>query len=81
MTKVKEHAIGERFEIDHIIYEVRPADSCSCQGCSLYIEDENECLDRHLRFGHCGGNVRTDGQDVKFVQVGRQVGLNTNYTN
>ena len=23
MTKAKEHAIGERFEIDHIIYEVR----------------------------------------------------------
>lgn len=68
MTKAKEHTIGERFEIDHIIYEVRPAHSC--QGCSLYIEDENECLDRHLRFGHCGSCHRKDGQDVKFVQVG-----------
>ena len=68
MTKVREYAIGERFEIDHIIYEVRPADSC--QGCSLYIEDENECLDSHLRFGHCGSGYRTDGQEVKFVQVG-----------
>ena len=48
MTKAKEHAIGERFEIDHIIYEVRPAHSC--QGCSLYIEEENECIDRHGRF-------------------------------
>ena len=68
MTKAKEHAIGERFEIDRIIYEVRPARSC--QGCSLYIVDENECLDRHGRFGHCDGNNRKDGQDVKFVQVG-----------
>lgn len=68
MTKVKEHAIGERFEIDHIIYEVRPAHSC--QGCSLYIEDENECTDRHLRFEPCGSDVRDDRQDVKFVQVG-----------
>ena len=68
MNKVKEHAIGERFEIDHIIYEARPAHSC--QGCSLYIEDENECTDRHLRFEPCDGNVRDDGQDVKFVQVG-----------
>jgi len=68
LSEVKEHAIGERFEIDHIIYEVRPAHSC--QGCSLYIEDENECLDGKLRFGHCGSCHRTDGQDVKFVQVG-----------
>ena len=66
--KAKEHAIGDRFEIDHIIYEVRPAHSC--QGCSLYIEDENECLDSQLRFGHCGSCHRTDGKDVKFVQVG-----------
>lgn len=68
MNKAKEHSIGELFEIDHIIYEVRPAHSC--QGCSLYIEGENECLDRHGRFGHCDGNNRKDGQDVKFVQVG-----------
>ena len=37
---------------------------------ALCIEEENECLDRHGRFGHCDGNNRTDGQDVKFVQVG-----------
>ena len=66
--KVKEHAIGERFEVDHIIYEVRPAHSC--QGCSLYIEEENVCNDWSLNFGHCTGCDRTDGQDVKFVQVG-----------
>lgn len=68
MTKVKEHALGERFEIDHIIYEVRLAESC--QGCSLYIKDENECLDLHGRFGFCSGICRTDGQHVKFVKVG-----------
>ena len=69
MTKT-EHPVGSRFEIDGIIYEVRPAHSC--QGCSLYIEEENECLDRHGRFGHCDGNNRSDGQDVKFVQVGER---------
>ena len=68
MSKVIEYAIGELFEIDHIIYEVRPAHSC--KGCSLYIEDENECHNWNLRFGHCSGNNRMDGQDVKFVQVG-----------
>ena len=66
----KEHAIGERFEVDRIIYQVRPAPTNPCQGCSLFIEEENECLDHEMRFGHCGGTHRTDGQDVNFVQVG-----------
>lgn len=68
MTKVKDHAISERFEIDHIIYEVRSAQSC--QGCSFYIEDENECVARYGRIEPCDSYDRTDGQDVKFVQVG-----------
>ena len=68
--KTKEHAIGERFEVDHIVYEVHPA--CSCQGCSLYIEDENVCLDNQQRFGSCCGASRSDGQNVKFVQVGEE---------
>ena len=67
----KEHAIGERFEVDCIIYEVRPAPS-SCQGCSLYVKEENECLDRACRFGHCDSAYRKDGQDVIFVQVGEK---------
>ena len=44
MSKAKDHAIGERFVIDHIIYEVRQADTCA--QCSLWVEDEGECLDR-----------------------------------
>lgn len=66
MSKI-EHPVGSRFECDCIIYEVRPA--YSCKGCSLYIEEENECLNSHHRFGFCDSYNRTDGQDVKFVQV------------
>ena len=67
MTKIKEHIIGERFEVDNIIYEVRP--SHLCKGCSLWVENERKCLDLLKRFEHCGGEYRTDGQDVIFVQV------------
>lgn len=67
MTKIKEHIIGERFEVDHIIYEVRP--SHLCKRCSLWVENERRCLDLLKRFEHCSGEYRTDGQDVIFVQV------------
>ncbi len=69
--ETKEHAIGERFEVDGIIYEVRPAPA-SCQGCSLFIEEEGECLDRIGRSGYCDSVHRKDGQDVIFVQVGEK---------
>lgn len=67
MTKI-EHPVGSRFECDGIIYEVCP--TYSCEGCALLIEEENECLDRIDRFGLCSGKFRSDGQYVKFVQVG-----------
>ncbi len=73
MRHFEEHAIGERFVIDHIIYEVRPSDSCvGCALCftSICFSEEFECLDYRLRFGLCDGISRKDGQDVKFVQVG-----------
>lgn len=65
---MKEYSIGSRIEIDKIIYEVRPADNC--QGCSLFYEEECECLDKNWRFGECSGNLRQDGKDVMFVKVG-----------
>lgn len=69
MSKI-EFPIGSRFECDGIIYEVCQADTCL--GCSLFYEEEIECLDRHRRFGNCSGNFRSDGQDVNFVQVGER---------
>jgi hypothetical protein len=71
MATKKQHKVGERFEMCKLIYEVRPAQSC--EGCSLYIEDENECTDGYIdNFEPCSGSVRDDGQDVKFVQVGEE---------
>lgn len=66
---MKEYSIGSRIEIDKIIYEVRPADLC-CQGCSLFFEEEYECLDKNFRFGACSGHLREDRKNVIFVQVG-----------
>lgn len=71
MTNSFEHAIGDRFEVCHLIYEVRQADSCN--GCSLYINEENECVARDRRFGQCSASYRTDGQNVKFVKVGEAI--------
>ena len=65
MKHFEEHAIGERFVIDHIIYEVRPEDSC--HGCSLYTE--GKCHHKG-RFEHCCSGNRQDNQNVIFVQVG-----------
>lgn len=66
-----EKVVFEKFELDRIIYEVRPA--VSCHGCSFFIDDENECLDYHYRCGFCAASSRTDGQDVIFVQVGESL--------
>lgn len=37
------YEVGEKFELFKCIYEVRENDTC--QGCTNYIEDENECVD------------------------------------
>lgn len=70
MAKVKEHKIGERFVLDHIIYEVRAGDSC--RECAFYVDDDNVCTDYHSRAEACGGYIREDEQDVIFVQVGEE---------
>lgn len=62
-----EHPVGSRFEVDGTTYEVQLASSC--HDCSLYLPEENECFDKIWRFGLCGGELRSDGQNVIFVQV------------
>ena len=70
MTKT-EHAVGSRFEVDGIIYEVQLTESC--RGCACFIEGEGECTDsRSYRFGMCCSGQRSDGNDVRFVQVGER---------
>ena len=69
MTERKQQKVGERFEICKLIYEVR--ESVSCEGCALFIEEEN-----HGTYGYNdnfepGSHInRDDRKSVIFVQVG-----------
>jgi hypothetical protein len=65
----KQHKLGERFENCKLIYEVR--ENISCEGCSLFIESENYCVDcLNDNFEPCSGLVRDDEKSVIFVYVG-----------
>ena len=67
MAKRKQHKVGERFEMCKLIYEVR--ESVSCEGCALFIEEENHCTDGHGdNFEPCSNINRDDRKSVIFVQ-------------
>ena len=52
-----------------LIYEVR--ESASCEGCALFIEEENHCTDGHGdNFEPCSNIDRDDRKSVIFVRVG-----------
>lgn len=69
MAKRKQHKVGERFEVFKLIYEVR--ESVSCEGCALFIEEENHCTDEHGgNFEPCSNLNRDDRKSVIFAQVG-----------
>mgnify|MGYP007013875335 FL=1 len=69
MAKRKQHKVGERFEMCKLIYEVR--ESVLCEGCALFIEEENHCTDGHGdKFEPCDTVSRKDGKSVIFVKVG-----------
>ena len=63
----QQHEVGERFENDKIIYEVR--ESLACEGCAFLDEDENECKGP-LNIEPCLISSRHDNKSVIFVQVG-----------
>ena len=69
MTEKKQHKVGERFEMCKLIYEVRESELC--QGCALFIEEENDCTDSYgNNFEPCSNINRDDSKSVIFVQVG-----------
>lgn len=69
MEKIKQHNVGDRFEMFNHIYEVRQ--SLYCEGCALFNEDENRCSDSHGDyFEQCSNVGREDRKSVIFVQVG-----------
>ena len=70
MSEKKQHKVGERFEMCKFIYEVR--ESVSCEGCALFIEEENHCMDGHGdNFEQCSNINRDDHKSVIFVKVGK----------
>ena len=69
MAEIKQHKVGERFEMCKLIYEVR--ESASCEGCALFIEEENYCTDGYGdNFEPCSNIDRDDCKSVIFVKVG-----------
>lgn len=63
----KEHCIGDRFEKNGIVYEVRKSNYC--ENCALYSESEDGCTDYGNQFETCYGKYRQDKQNVVFVKV------------
>lgn len=64
--------IGGRFELYHLIYEVREWQNC--KGCACCVNPGSGyciCSDFGInRFPPCSAPLRKDGKDVIFVQVG-----------
>lgn len=63
-----EHAVGDYFVLDNIVYQVRLRDMCI--DCSFIDEDKLVCKDRQCRCGPCSMWSRNDGNQVSFVKVG-----------
>lgn len=65
---MKEYPIGAKIIKDGLIYEVRKG--ITCAGCSQWESWAHCCLNSAGELGECSDFLRSDGQDVIFVQVG-----------
>lgn len=63
-----EHAVGDYFVLDNIVYQVRKRDMCI--DCAFINEDELVCHDRQCRCGPCSMLSRHDSTPVSFIKVG-----------
>jgi hypothetical protein len=72
MTNKPFRAVGERFELAGLIYEVEETDIV-CRGCSFLYEEECECVmtDREREVaGMCASVFRPDDTFVIFKYIG-----------
>ena len=72
MSKLPFRAVGERFVLSYLIYEVEEID-IGCEGCSFFYEDELCCTltpNEYNLVGYCCAILRPDGKSVIFKQVG-----------
>lgn len=72
-----ERKIGERFEYQKVILEVKEGDCLGdcCDKCFFGYIDDLEfvclgCFATDVPLGQCNGNYRTDGKDIFFEKVG-----------
>ncbi len=72
MSKLPFRAVGERFELAGLIYEVEETD-IGCRGCSFLYEEECECVmterERQVA-GACSHVFRPDDTFVIFKYIG-----------
>lgn len=72
MSKLQFRAVGERFELAGLIYEVEETD-IGCDGCGFFYEEEYECtltINEYNKVGYCSRLLRRDDKNVIFRQVG-----------
>ncbi|MBR7052586.1 MAG: hypothetical protein IKI44_06335 [Bacteroidaceae bacterium] len=65
-------AIGERFELAGLIYEVQESEA-GCGGCGFFYEEECECTltpGEYDLVGYCGSVLRRDDKNVIFKYIG-----------
>lgn len=72
MTNKPFRAVGERFELAGLIYEVEETD-IGCGGCGFFYEEERECTltpGEYNKVGYCGSVLRRDDKNVIFKYIG-----------
>ena len=67
MTNKPFRAVGERFELAGLIYEI------GCGGCGFFYKEECECtltINEYNKVGYCGSVLRRDDKNVIFKYIG-----------
>lgn len=62
--------VGSCFEWHNLIFRVEKSKRCT--GCWFYTNVEENCISSHFSgIPSCSGLLRQDGEDVRFVLIGK----------